>query len=296
MGLGGIKTNWQRQTKHFGHDNGTKYSVLILDNRGVGLSEKPLARYSTTTMALDVHEVLGHVGWLSEEEEKKRTIHLVGISLGGMIAQELALMLPHRLASLTLLSTTARMESGNSRWSVIAERANMAIPKSMERAIEDTARQVFNDAWLAMEDDAELPSPKTTPRCGPAVGTPDGEYLRFESNFQRWQAVEVTKRRNPAVWAMKGFLMQLVAAGWHEKSALQLKEMGDKVGRERIAILHGDQDRMIDVKMGRKLMQLVQPGRAIVMPGMGHAPIVSDSKWFNKMLEERIDECEAMTN
>ena len=86
MGLGALKWYWQRQTQDFGHrDNaGDKYSVLIFDNRGMGESDVPLSRYSTSEMARDVLEVLGHVGWRGERE-----CHVVGISMGGMIAMEL---------------------------------------------------------------------------------------------------------------------------------------------------------------------------------------------------------------
>ncbi|KAJ3511980.1 hypothetical protein NM208_g15373 [Fusarium decemcellulare] len=105
MGLAGVKTSWQRQTKYFGHDRGDKYSVLILDNRGMGGSDKPYGLYSTSEMALDVIEVLDHVGWTSDRE-----INLVGISMGGMIAQEMALRIPKRLQSLSLLCTSAARE------------------------------------------------------------------------------------------------------------------------------------------------------------------------------------------
>lgn len=84
MGLGGFKTAWQRQTKDFSHTQADKYSSLIIDNRGVGESDKPMMRYSTSEMARDVLEVLDHIGWT-----EKRQLHVVGISMGGMIAQEL---------------------------------------------------------------------------------------------------------------------------------------------------------------------------------------------------------------
>lgn len=84
MGLGALKWYWQRQTKDFGHDESAKYSCLIFDNRGMGESDKPFLRYSTSEMAKDVLEVLEHVGWTGEKE-----LHVVGISMGGMIAQEL---------------------------------------------------------------------------------------------------------------------------------------------------------------------------------------------------------------
>jgi pimeloyl-ACP methyl ester carboxylesterase len=84
MGLGGMRTAWQRQTKDFGHTQGDKYSVLVFDNRGIGESGKPMMRYSTSEMARDVLELVDHVGWSA-----KRDLHVVGISMGGMIAQEL---------------------------------------------------------------------------------------------------------------------------------------------------------------------------------------------------------------
>ena len=84
MGLGTFKSGWQRQSKDFSHDEGSKYSSLIFDNRGIGESDKPLMRYSTSEMAKDAIELIDHVGWTSE-----RQLHVIGVSMGGMIAQEL---------------------------------------------------------------------------------------------------------------------------------------------------------------------------------------------------------------
>lgn len=50
----------------------------------MGESDKPIMRYSTLEMARDTLELLDHIGWTS-----LRQVHLVGISMGGMIAQEL---------------------------------------------------------------------------------------------------------------------------------------------------------------------------------------------------------------
>lgn len=83
MGLGSIKSAWQRQTLKFGHDEGDKYSSLIFDNRGMGGSDKPIMRYSTSEMAKDVIELLDYLGWTEE-----RQLYVSGVSMGGMIAQE----------------------------------------------------------------------------------------------------------------------------------------------------------------------------------------------------------------
>lgn len=84
MGLGALKTAWQRQTKDFGHTRSSKYACLIIDNRGMGESDKPLQRYSTSQMASDVVDVLEELGWT-----ERRQLHVIGISMGGMIAQEI---------------------------------------------------------------------------------------------------------------------------------------------------------------------------------------------------------------
>lgn len=84
MGLGGFMKTWQRQTKDFGHTGADQYTCLVFDNRGMGESDKPLLRYTTSEMARDIVELLDHVGWTEE-----RSVNVVGISMGGMIAQEL---------------------------------------------------------------------------------------------------------------------------------------------------------------------------------------------------------------
>lgn len=74
MGLGSLKTAWQRQTRDFGHTQSDKYSCLLIENRGIGESDKPLMRYSTSEMAKDIIEVLDHLEWT-----KERQLNIVGI-------------------------------------------------------------------------------------------------------------------------------------------------------------------------------------------------------------------------
>lgn len=95
MGLGAFKNAWQRQTKDFGHDQASRYTCLILDNRGMGESDKPLMRYSTSEMAKDTFELLDYLGWTEE-----RQLHIIGLSMGGMIAQELVWTLQSNTASM----------------------------------------------------------------------------------------------------------------------------------------------------------------------------------------------------
>jgi len=50
----------------------------------MGESDKPVLRYTTSEMARDIVELLNHIGWTDH-----KSVHVVGISMGGMIAQEL---------------------------------------------------------------------------------------------------------------------------------------------------------------------------------------------------------------
>ncbi|KAI1125289.1 Alpha/Beta hydrolase protein [Nemania abortiva] len=278
-GLGVVKSSWQRQTMHFGHLHGDRYSVLIIDNRGIGRSDKPLIRYSTSAMAADLFEVLDHLEWTQE-----RQLHICGISMGGMIAQELAYAAPQRIASLNLICTAAAIENTTSFSENLINRITLLLPKSLDRTVAYTAGNIFPAEWLAAPDDAVLPSP-ATPRCL----APEGggwPYGRFGSNYARFAAQEITKQRDVQGFAKAGFLLQVIAAGWHHKSAAQLREIGDKVGRERILVLHGTADKIIPVPHGRKLIEYLQPGRGIVVDGMGHAPIAERTPWFNELLTE----------
>jgi 3-oxoadipate enol-lactonase len=73
------------------------FTVVLLDNRGVGASDAPDGPYSVTQLAEDAIAVLDAAGI-------ERT-HLFGVSLGGYIVQELALSHPERLNKLVLAST-----------------------------------------------------------------------------------------------------------------------------------------------------------------------------------------------
>ena len=75
-----------------------KYRVLTFDQRGSGLSEKPHDGYSIAQLADDTAALMDHVGF--------EAAHIVGVSMGGMIALEFALRHPKKVRALVLGCTT----------------------------------------------------------------------------------------------------------------------------------------------------------------------------------------------
>lgn len=94
-GYTGDVTDWRHQIPEFSRD----FQVLVLDHRGHGRSEAPRDRsaYGVPRMADDVEALIAHVGF--------ERYHLAGHSMGGAIAQEIALRNGDRLRSLTLQDT-----------------------------------------------------------------------------------------------------------------------------------------------------------------------------------------------
>ncbi|POM67267.1 Serine protease family S33 [Phytophthora palmivora] len=79
-------------------DHKRNVKLVSFDNRGVGGSDVPWWRYTTSGMAQDALALMDHLKW--------DTAHVVGISMGGMISLELALAAPERVKSLSLMVTT----------------------------------------------------------------------------------------------------------------------------------------------------------------------------------------------
>ena len=78
--------------------------VLAHDQRGLGKTSIPDGPYTMAQYAADGEALLNHVGWTS--------CAVVGISFGGMVAQEFAVTWPERVERLVLLCTSAGGDAG----------------------------------------------------------------------------------------------------------------------------------------------------------------------------------------
>lgn len=92
-GLGSSTRDWEYQVPALA----ARYRVIALDVRGHGRSDKPRERYSIAAFADDVVALIEHLGLID--------VHLVGISMGGMIGFQLGVDHPELLRSLTIVNS-----------------------------------------------------------------------------------------------------------------------------------------------------------------------------------------------
>lgn len=79
------------------------FRVVSFDNRGIGQSDRPAGPYSSKMLAQDAKALVDHL--------KIGKFHLMGVSMGGMIAQEYALAYPEDLKSVTFGCTYAKPDA-----------------------------------------------------------------------------------------------------------------------------------------------------------------------------------------
>src|SRR5581483_10269015 len=99
MGLGGDHHGWALQRPALA----ARHRVVLLDSRDAGASDEARAPYGIADLAGDALGVMDHLGI--------QRFHVVGASMGGAIAQHLALQAPTRVASLVLVATWGRTDA-----------------------------------------------------------------------------------------------------------------------------------------------------------------------------------------
>jgi 3-oxoadipate enol-lactonase len=114
------------------------FRVLRVDLRGHGRSEVPPAPYTLAGMAHDVHELL--------QKLETGPAHVMGLSLGGMVAQVLALEHPADVRSLVLADTVSTL-SPEAR-AAIVERGEAARRGGMAAVLDNTLARWFTPAFM----------------------------------------------------------------------------------------------------------------------------------------------------
>lgn len=131
-GLGSSCQDWPLQMADFSR----RYYVIAPDCRGHGGSEKPPGPYSIGLFAQDVATLLTHLG--------ASRFHVLGISMGGLVAQQLALDSGERVKSLVLVNTFSHFDlSGIGGLVALLRRAFVLRVFSMARIGQFVGKQLF---------------------------------------------------------------------------------------------------------------------------------------------------------
>ncbi|KDR74369.1 hypothetical protein GALMADRAFT_250247 [Galerina marginata CBS 339.88] len=234
MGLNSSSFSWGPQVRWFGKGGeGGKgeCTALVFDNRGVGNSGYPRGPYTTSGMAEDVICLLDYLGWTGERE-----LNVVGISLGGMIAQELAYRIPQRIASLVLAVTTPGSHAWNNFPPLkgLTSLAKLMFTPDPEKKVPIVLDMLFPAAWLSEKA-------KSDPHAELNGNTEDNKLGKTNREVQAegfLRRVSITK---PQLFL--GHISQMAAAMTHKVNAARLAHISANI--PKIAIVTGDDDHLV---------------------------------------------------
>ena len=232
MGLGTDHFGWMLQVPEFSKH----YRVITFDNRDVGQSKQAEGPYEVADMARDALALADHL--------ELDTFHLLGMSMGGAIAQEMALLAPERLKTLTLVVTFG----GGGNWAEERARLWSEIRGLIER---DTHLD-----WLLLFGMSE----------------------KFYDAPERVEYSKQLMRANPHPQSAEAFQRQVEASGRHEAR----DRLGNiSVPTHVIGAEH---DTLVPVWKSKEIAELIPGADLSVMPSAPHALNMERAEEFNAMV------------
>ena len=215
------------------------FALTAYDHRGIGRSGRLEGTFSIADLADDAAALLDRLGLDSA--------HVLGISMGGMVAQQLALRHPDRLRTLTLGCTYAGGEGS---------------------ALTDPA--VFarlSESWQSGDRDRIL-------RTGWEINVSS----RFAADEEAFAAFRAAALELPV--SMKVIMAQLHAIAAHDTSA-HLRDIAVPT-----LVIHGDQDQMLGVANGRAIAAKIPNAKLEVLPEVGHLFWVEEPRRSAQLIRE----------
>jgi 3-oxoadipate enol-lactonase len=229
QGMGFDRSGWEpvlrKLRRHF--------RLVLVDNRGSGLSDLPAGSFSVADMAGDIVAVL--------DGADIRRAHVAGVSLGGMVAQELAIDYPERLDGLVLVATTPG-------WPFA-----YPMPVVSVRLIAATGSMTPEIALRRHTENAL--SARTVQDCPQIVG--------------RLVELQRSRTADPRAWPAQA------AAGARYAGRLRQTRI-----RARTLIVHGDADTVVDPGNGKLLADRIPGARLVIFPELGHLLFWQDPDGF----------------
>jgi 3-oxoadipate enol-lactonase len=219
MGLGGSGRAWWRLLPHLSG----RARAVVLDNRGTGHSDRIRGLLSMPLLVTDVLAVM--------DAAELESAHVLGVSMGGMIAQHLALDHPERVRSLILGSTTAHGRQGRPPWRMLASVAAKG-PQGAEAVWPLVAPTLY--ARRTLEEHPERVAEDVAIRGGD--GTP-----------------------------VATLLAQLAAIAGHDTRA----RLGE-LARFPVSILHGTEDLLVPPDRAQALAAGIPGARHVMIEACGH--------------------------
>ncbi len=220
QGMSGTHLSWGEP---FATDLERDFDVVAYDHRGIGRSDRIDNPFSIADLAEDAAGLLEALGW--------DTAHVLGISMGGMVAQELALRHPERIRTLALGCTYC-----GGPGSALAPQATL---------MKLSAGMMSGDRELAIRTGFEV-------NVSTAFAAQEGAYETFRAMAKSLPA------------PVPVIMLQMQAIAGHDTSA-RLPSLTVPT-----LVIHGDEDRMLPVANGRLIASLVPDARLEVLEGVGH--------------------------
>ncbi len=222
-GLGGCSKRWGDRYPAL---LGERFRVVRFDNRGTGASSKPSDAFTLEDMAVDATAVLDAVG--------VERAHVVGVSMGGMISQLVALEHAKRVNKLILMST----HHGGPNIHQPTEAAQAVFMPPAGLGVEEVTRQAMT-AFVA-----------------PGFADRQPEVID--------RLVEIAVESPTPYGAFMAQLQAILASDRTER----LKD----VDRDTL-VVHGDEDPLVPIGNGRQIHERIPGSKLHVLNGCGHLPM-----------------------
>jgi 3-oxoadipate enol-lactonase len=219
MGLGASSRLWYRLLPWISR----QHRAILFDNRGTGDSAGVRSRVTMQSLAADAVAVL--------DAAELESAHVIGASMGGMIAQHLALDHSHRVRSLVLACTTPGGRSGVPPWRLLATAALRPM----------------------------LGARRTFPLVAPAL------YARATLTDRPQRMREDLERRMEDNTSPLTVYAQMGAIAGHDT-----RQRLAQLGHTPTLVVHGLEDGLVPPRRGRELAERIPGARLELIPSCGH--------------------------